>query len=91
MLRATIRPTETRQVDVSADSLEGIQAKLESAGPDGFELVSVPVSMEKVSTTITATGTFVRRDETQVIVAESMSELCALVPEGWQMLHVIRE
>lgn len=91
MLRATIRSNETRQVDVEGEGLEEIQAQLETNRPDGFALVSAPVTMPKASTKITATGTYARRDNTQEIVGETMDDLRSQVPDGWRMLHVIRD
>ena len=91
MPRALIRLIESTTVDVEGEGLPEIQAKLAAATPDGFELVSAPVQMAKASSTIAATGTFARRDETREITADSRAELDALVPEGWQMLYVIGE
>ncbi|MBL3686792.1 hypothetical protein D3248_07490 [Leucobacter zeae] len=91
MLRATIRLDEQLQVDVEGESLESIHEQLLAARPEGFDLTLAPVAMAKASTLISATGTFVRRDTTREIEAESMEALRAQVPEGWRLLHVIRD
>jgi len=91
MLRATIRLEEELQVDVQGESLESIHEQLAAARPEGFDLTLAPVAMAKASTLISARGTFVRRDTTREIQAETMDELRAQVPEGWRLLHVIRD
>jgi hypothetical protein len=58
------------------------------SGPGGFELVNAPVKMTAAVGTITATGTYHRRDVTQEITAATREERATLVPEGWTMLHV---
>lgn len=90
MLTATIRRVETLSVDVAGEGLEAVQAELEANRPAGFDLVSAPVAMKAGTTTLTATGTYERRDETQEIQAPSYAELRAAVPAGWQMLSVRR-
>ncbi len=89
-MRAMIRLIETCQIEVTGEGLPDIHSKLDAAQPDGFELVSAPVAMLKGSTAITATGTYARRDETRMIEADTMDGLRALVPDGWQMLFVVR-
>lgn len=91
MLRAQIRSTETRTVDVKGEGLEEIYAALSEARPDGYDLAKAPVAMGAGETAITANGTFVRRDSLRDIEAETMGELHGLVPEGWQMLYVLRD
>lgn len=91
MLRATIRLEEQLQVEAQGESLESVHEQLAAARPDGFDLTLAPVSMAKGSTMISATGTFTRRDTTSEITGESMDELRAQVPEGWRLLHVIRD
>lgn len=88
MLRATIRQVEVREVEVAGDSLEEVHAQLSDQQPGGFELVNAPVKMTAAGGTITATGTYHRRDVPQEITAATREELAALVPEGWIMLHV---
>lgn len=88
MLRATIRQVEVREVEVAGNSLEEVHSQLSDQQPAGFELVKAPVKMTATGGTITATGTYHRRDVTQEITAATREELAALVPEGWTMLHV---
>ena len=91
MLRATIRSTETRTTEVEGEGVEEIHALLDAQRPEGFELIIAPVTMSKASKTITATGTYERRDGVQMIEGETMDDLRSQVPEGWRMLHVIRD
>ncbi|UOQ58541.1 hypothetical protein MUN78_06885 [Leucobacter allii] len=91
MLRATIRQIETTTTEVKGEGLEDVREQLENQRPAGFALISAPVSMAKGETAITATGTYARRDGLQEITGETMAELRALVPAGWQMLSVIRD
>lgn len=88
-MRAMIRLIETRQIDVTGEGLPDIHAQLAAARPDGFDLISAPVSMLKGSTAITATGTFARRDEIRMIEADTIDGLRSATPDGWQMLYVI--
>ena len=90
MLHATIRPVEKYETEVTGESLEQIQEQLEAGCPEGFHLVQAPVAMAKASTVITAKASYMRRDSLREIEAETMPELEALVPEGWQMLFVLR-
>lgn len=89
-MRAFIRKVETRQVEVSGEGLPEIQERLTAATPPGFDLVSAPVTMAKASTTITAVGTFARRDEIRELHGATRAELLAQVPDGWQMLYVVK-
>lgn len=88
MLRATIRLVETVELEVAGQSLEEVHAQLASSCPPGFDLAKAPVRMGKTGGQISALGTYHRRDTSQEITAATMSELSALVPEGWTMLHV---
>lgn len=91
MLHATIRRVETFEIDVKGEGLPAVHEALDAARPEGFVLAKAPVAMAKGETAITAHGTFVRRDGLREISAETFDELRALVPEGWQMLGVIRD
>lgn len=88
VLIGTIRPTETRRLDVEADSLAGIHEALTAACPGGFELTDAPVRMSKGTTRITATGTFARRDGSRDIEADDMPALRGKVPEGHLLVSV---
>lgn len=88
MLIGTIRPSETRTLDVEADSLAGIHEALAAACPPGFELIDAPVRMSNGTTTITATGTFARRDGAREIEADDMAALRGKVPEGHLLVSV---
>lgn len=90
MLRASLRLIEKYETTVGGDSLESIHAQLAAACPEGFDLVEAPVKMGKTGGQISALGTYMRRDKTQQIEAATLPELEALVPEGWQILHVVR-
>ena len=91
MLHATIRQVEKHETEVAGESLEEIQEQLAANCPEGFELVEAPVAMAKASTQITAKATYMRRNNLREIQAETMPDLEALVPEGWQMLFTIRK
>jgi hypothetical protein len=88
MLIGSIRPHETRTVEISGDSLEDITAQLDGLAPTGFDLVSAPARMPKGAQGIETKATFARRDEPTEIEAEDMDVLTAKVPEGWQLLSV---
>lgn len=88
MLIGSIRPVETRTVDVTAPSLEAVHADLESQRPAGFDLVSAPVRMIKGAALMETTGKFARRDEPSEIEAVDMDTLIGKVPDGWQLLSV---
>lgn len=87
-MRAVIRKVETVTVEVSGDGLPEIQAQLVAQCPDGFDLVSAPVSM-KAASKLTATGTFARRDTVREIEGSTWAEL--QVPDGWQLLYVLND
>lgn len=89
-MRATIRLNETLNINVEGEGLPEIQAKLEAARPDGFDLVNAPVKMNAGSTTLTAVGTFSRRDQTREIEGATMADLRAATPDGWQMLYIVK-
>lgn len=88
MLTGLIRPRETRTVDVEGDSLGDIHEKLTAQVPAGWELTAAPVAMTAGSTALTATGTIERRDGMREIEADTMAQLEAKVPDGWQLLSV---
>ena len=85
-----IRLIETQEVTVKGGGLPEIQELLEAERPEGFDLTKAPVAMKSGATELTAVGTFERRDQTQMIEADTMDGLRALVPDGWQMLYVVR-
>lgn len=84
----TIRPVETRTVDVEAHSLADVHTVLEQQRPDGFELTDAPVRMSNGTTALAATGTFARRDGSRDIEAADRAALDAQIPDGWILLHV---
>lgn len=84
----TIRPVETRTVNVEAHSLADVHTALEQQRPDGFELTDAPVRMSNGTTALTATGTFARRDGIREIEADARAGLDALIPDGWQLVSV---
>ena len=88
MLTGLIRPVETHTIDVEGDSLADVHGKLIAQVPAGWELTRAPVAMTAGSTALTATGTFERRDSIREIEADTMTQLEALVPDGWQLLSV---
>lgn len=90
MLRATIRPVETVTVEVKAEGLPAIYAELAARRPEGFELTAAPASMSKGETEITAHATYARRDGLSQIEGETLADLTARLPDGWEMLHIIR-
>lgn len=88
MLTGLIRPRETRTVEVEGDSLVDIHGKLTAQVPAGWELTKAPVAMTAGSTALTAIGTMERRDAIREIEADTMTQLEAKVPDGWQLLSV---
>lgn len=90
MLRASLRLIERHEAPAEGESVEAIHADLAAKCPPGFELVEALMKMGKTGGMITTTGIYMRRDQTQQIEAATLPELEALVPEGWQILHVIR-
>lgn len=88
VLIGTIRPRETSTAEVEARSLEEAHALLEQLAPAGFVLTDAPVRMGKGTDTLTASGTYSRRDGARDIEAADMASLRAQVPDGWILLHV---
>ncbi|UGS28357.1 hypothetical protein K8F61_09470 [Microbacterium resistens] len=88
MLIGTIRPRETRTVTVQGHELDEIQDLIQAETPDGWEIVSAPVSMAKKDTILTAEATIAQRDGLREIEAADMDGILASVPEGWQLLYV---
>ncbi len=88
-MRAAIRRIETHQVDAVGEGLPEVQAQLAAATPPGFDLVSAPVAMKSGSTTLSAAGTYARRDDVREIEGATMAELRAATPDGWQLLYVL--
>lgn len=86
MYAATIRPAETRTVDLTGNSLDEIHAAAEVHCPEGFELSAAPVRMIKGSTALAATATYQRVDGVREIEADDRAALAAMVPDGWIML-----
>lgn len=74
MLFASIRPSESRTLDVQGASLEDVYAKLEQQTPAGFDLVSAPVRI-KGAALMEATATFHRREAPTAIEADDMATL----------------
>ncbi len=88
MLIGTIRPIETRIVEVEAHSLAEAHELLEAQCPPGFDLANAPVTMGKGTTLLTAVGTFIRRDGARDIEAADRAALDAQVPSGWALINV---
>lgn len=88
VLIGTIRPVETRTIEVEAHSLAEAHELLEAQCPAGFELANAPVTMGKGITLLTAVGTFVRRDGARDIEAADRAALDAQVPKGWALISV---
>ncbi|EZP26866.1 hypothetical protein [Microbacterium oleivorans] len=82
MYTGTIRPGETRTVDLTGNSLEEIHDAAVAQLPAGFELVSAPVRMIKGSTALTATATFRRVDGIRELEANDRAALFAKVRTG---------
>lgn len=89
-MHGMIRLIETQEATVQGGGLPEIQELLEAERPEGFDLAVAPVAMKSGSIELTATGTFARRDQTRMIEAETMDGLRALVPDGWQLLYVVK-
>lgn len=90
MLTGSIRPVETRTLEVEAHSLAEAHELLETQCPAGFELANAPVTMGKGTTLLTAVGTFVRRDGARDIEATDRAALDAQGPAGWTLITVRR-
>ena len=90
MLIGLMRPVESRSVAVEAADLADVQVQLAAQRPEGFDLVSSPVEMIKGAAILKAVGTFARRDQVTEIEAEDMDSLRAKVPDGWQLLNVLK-
>ncbi|MFF7681445.1 hypothetical protein ACFZA2_01700 [Microbacterium sp. NPDC007973] len=88
MLIGTIRPVETRTIEVEAHSLAEAHELLEAQCPPGFELANTPVTMGKGTTLLTAVGTFIRRDGARDIEAADRAALDAQVPDGWALITI---
>ncbi len=88
MYIGTIRPVETRSVELTGHSLAEIREQAGAATPEGFHLVGAPVRMIKGSTKLTATATFERRDGLRDIEADDRAALDAQVPEGWRLVNL---
>lgn len=88
MLIRTIRPTETRTLDVEADPLAGTHKALDAACPPRFEVTDAPVRTSNGTTTTTASRTSSRRDGARDIEAADVAGLRAQVPGGWVLLQV---
>ncbi|GAA5198468.1 hypothetical protein [Microbacterium jejuense] len=88
MLIGTIRPVETRTIEVEGDSLAALQAAVDAQLPDGWVATNVPAAMPKGSQLLTSTATITRMDGTQEIEADDMTALEAKVPDGWKLLSV---
>lgn len=90
-MRAFIRKVEHVTVEVVGDGLPEIATELERQRPEGFDLVSSPVTMKAGSTVLSAVGTYARRDEVRELHGATRAELLAQVPDGWQLLYTLRE
>jgi len=88
MYIGTIRPVETRSVELTGHSLAEIREQARAATPEGFHLVGAPVNMIKGSTKLTATARFERRDGLRDIEADDRAALDAQVPEGWRLVNL---
>lgn len=88
MLIGSIRPVETRTVEVQGHSLAEVHEVLDAQCPDGFELTGAPVRMSNGTTLLTAVGTYVRRDGGREIEAADRAALDAQVPDGWALVSV---
>lgn len=88
MLIGSIRPVETRTLEVQAHSLAEVHEMLKAQCPDGFELASAPVRMSNGTTLLSAKGTYVRRDGVRSIEAADRAALTAQVPDGWELVSV---
>ena len=87
-VKGIIRFIESQQTDVEGHGLEDIAERLEENRPEGWQLTLSRVTMPKGSTTITAAGTYEKRDGLEELEAASFEELKSKVPAGWQLLNV---
>lgn len=77
VLIGTIRPVETRTLEVQAHSLAEAHELLEAQRPEGFELTDAPVRMSNGTTLLTAVGSYARRDGAREIEAADRAGLDA--------------
>ena len=88
MLIGTMRPTDTRTVEVEGNSLADIQENLEALRPGGFDLVKSTAHPVKGTMLLSSVGTFGRRDGAREVEADDRATLDAKVPGGYQLLTV---
>ncbi|MFL2001420.1 hypothetical protein [Microbacterium sp. A1-JK] len=88
MLIGTIRPTETRTVEVEGESLADIQEKLEALRPKGFDLVKSTAHPVKGTMLLSSVGTFARREGGREIEADDRAALQAKIPDGYELLAI---
>ncbi|WP_029144398.1 hypothetical protein [Microbacterium luticocti] len=88
MLSGRIRPIETRELSIDAESIDDARAQAEAELPAGWVLTDAAATMAKASTRITLNVKMARRDGVRDIEADDMQSLYAQVPAGWQLLSV---
>jgi len=88
MLSGRIRPVDTKEITLEAESVAAARARAQAQVPAGWAMTDVAVTMAKASVMISLSARFARRDGATDIEAEDMASLRALVPEGWQLLSV---
>lgn len=88
MLIGLIRPVETRTREVTGEGIEALRAQLEA--PPGWDLTEMHPTPQKGTTEFRAVGKFARRDGLTEIEADDTDALQAKVPDGYELLSIIR-
>lgn len=88
MLTATIRPVETRTLELNGESGDVIREAVTEQMPDGWVIAGTKLKLDSHTASFNATVTITRRDGLQTIEAADMDSLHALVPDGWQMMNI---
>jgi hypothetical protein len=87
----TIRPIDIQTITVHAATLEEIKALIADQTPPGWELTAAPVRMSKTDNSLSCEATISRRDQVTQFEAEDLDDLRSRLPEGHQILSIIRE
>ncbi|MCC4906992.1 hypothetical protein [Microbacterium sp. cx-59] len=88
MLIGLIRPVEVQTREVTGEGIAAIHEQL--TAPPGWELTQAHMEPQKGSTEFRSVGIFARRDALTEIEADDTAALRAKVPDGYELLSIIR-